>query len=462
MMPLFKRLLSSFLLFALAVPAWGQQDTLHITVANGIASATPIVVVPFHNETVGPPPTTDVSRIVRMDLARSGRFRVLDQADIVEYPSRGNEIKFATWKLLNQDYIVVGHVKDAGQGAYQIGYELWNVNTGKQLFAGTYLADANQMRDAAHQIADRIYQQIIGVPGAFYTRIAYITVVGVGKHTRYSLVVADSDGYNPQVVVRSHEALLSPAWAPNGKELAYVSFETGDSAIYIQNLATGARRQVSARKGINGAPAFSPDGTRLAMSLSYVGNPEIFIMDLATGKLTRLTHNYSIDTEPAWMPDGKHLVFTSDRSGKPQLYEIPANGGDPTRITFQGSYNADASIGPKGNKIAMVQGNGNVYRIAVMDRSLNDQEHFVSPGDYDDSPSFAPNGSMLLYAATDGLRNVLYAVSEDGKVRQRLVLPDGDVRGPAWGPLRKPWPCRQTAPSACSKTPVATTTTGNP
>ncbi len=421
-----------------AAPAMAQQDALHITVSKGVVTATPIAVVPFHQETIGPPPATDIAKVVRMDLQRSGRFSPLSPNDIVQFPSRGSEIKFPTWKQLAQDYIVVGHIKDAGGGNYEIGFELWNVNAQKSMDSHTYTAPAGKLRDIAHQIADRVYQAITGVRGAFYTRMAYVTATGTGKNIHYALWVADSDGYNPTPVVRSQEALLSPAWSPDGTELAYVSFESGNTAIYIQNLATGSRRLVSARKGINGAPAFSPDGTRLAVSLSYIGNPEIFIIDLATGKLTRLTHNYAIDTEPTWTADGKNIVFTSDRSGKPQLYEMGADGGNPTRITFEGAYNAEASISYDGKEIAMVQGNGNVYRIAVMDRSLGGQEHFVSPGDFDESPSFAPNGSMLLYAATEGLRGVLYAVSEDGKVRQRIVLAHGDVREPAWGPYRKP------------------------
>jgi TolB protein len=372
-----------------------------------------------------------------MDLARSGTFRTLGKQDIVEFPTRGSEIKFATWRLLQQDYIVVGHVSDAPGGGYTVSYELWNVNKQQQMLSHDFTAQEGSLRRTAHQIADQIYQAITGVRGAFDTRIAYVTAVGTGRKTVYSLIVADSDGYNPQVVLRSHEALLSPAWSPDGKKLAYVSFESGNSAIYIQDIATGSRQLVSARKGINGAPAFSPDGTKLAVSLSYAGNPEIYVIDLATRKETRLTHNFAIDTEPAWMPDGKSIVFTSDRSGKPQLYQIPATGGTPQRLTFQGEYNANASIGPQGKKIAMVQGNGNVYRIAVMDLGLGGQMHFVSPGNFDDAPSFAPNGSMLMYAATEGLRGVLYSVSEDGKVRQRLVLSNGDVREPAWGPYRQ-------------------------
>ncbi|MGH8183899.1 MAG: Tol-Pal system beta propeller repeat protein TolB, partial [Rhodanobacteraceae bacterium] len=335
------------------------------------------------------------------------------------------------------DYIVVGTTSYSG-GVLTANFQLWDVNKQQMLLQDSIARQGSDLRRVAHQIADQIYQKIIGVRGAFDTRIAYVTQVGFEKSAQYALVIADSDGYNPQTVVRSHEPLMSPAWSPDGNELAYVSFESGDSAIYIQNIATGARRLVSARPGINGAPRFSPDGKKLAVSLSFRRNPEIYTIDLATGALTQITHNLSINTEPRWMPGGQNIIFTSDRSGKPQLYEIPATGGAPQRITFQGQYNADSSISYDGKKIGMVQGNGNVYRIAVMDRSLGGQETFVSPGNLDSSPSWAPNASMLLYAASEGQYGVLYSVSADGRVRQRLVLANGDVRSPAWGPYRSP------------------------
>ena len=426
--------LLAFLLLPFVASA---QQGLEIDIVGGNASALPITVVPMPYQGSGTPPPTDIAKVVRDDLARSGVFRTLPEAQILEKPTRGGEINYATWKQLKQDYIVVGRVLDAGDGGYRIEYELFDVAKAERLLGLAITARPNATRDAAHQIADAIYEKITGVRGAFWTRIAYVTASGSGKDMRFALNVADADGWNPQVVVRSAEPLLSPAWSPDGRKLAYVSFERGNSSIYIQEIGTGAREVVSSFRGINGAPAFSPDGTRLAMSLSRSGNPEIYVMDLGSKQLTQLTNHFGIDTEPTWSADGGTIYFTSDRGGRPQIYQVPSSGGSATRVTFQGNYNATPSVSYDGKKIAVAQGAGNTYRIAIMDSSLGSPRwSTVSTGSLDESPSFAPNASMLLYAAREGGRGVLYAVSADGRVRQRLVLADGDVREPAWSPYR--------------------------
>ncbi len=439
-----RKLSSSFAFILLAFVAIfatsaNAQQSLKIDIVGGVKTATPIAVVPFALQG-GTQPPTDVADVIHNDFNRSGKFRALDKASIVELPSQGSDIKFATWRLLKQDYIVVGRLKDAGNGMVQVEYELWDVNKQQSLLSQSMQpAPVGDLRNVAHQIADAIYEKITGVRGAFWTRIAYITAVGLGNNTTYSLLVADSDGFNPQVVARSKESLLSPAWSPDGKKIAYVSFESGNSNIYVQDITTGSRQLVESHpKGINGAPAWSPDGSKLAVALSFSGNLNIYVLNMASRQETRVTSdNLAINTQPEWSPDGQTIYFTSDRSGRPQIYQVPASGGTATRISFQGQNNQNVSVGFDGKQIAMVQGNGNVYRIAIMDQSMGGQVHFVSPGPYDESPSFAPNASMLLYAATEGTRGVLYSVSADGNVRQRLVLSDGDVREPAWGPYRQ-------------------------
>jgi TolB protein len=434
------RLLALLLLLASAVFARSAlAQRLEIDIVDGNAAALPIAIVPFEYLGSGAQPDTDIAAVVRADLNRSGKFRALGERDIIEKPIRSADVNYATWRLLKQDFLVVGRLLDGNDGGYRVEFELLDVAKQEPMLRLALIGRSGSLRDIAHQVADQIYEKIIGERGAFWTRIAYVTATGLGRDIQYTLMVADADGYNPQPVVRSREPLLSPAWGPDGRRLAYVSFERGNSSIYIQDIGTGARELVASFRGINGAPSFSPDGTRLALTLSRTGNPEIYVMDLGSKQLSQLTQHWGIDTEPVWAPDGNSIFFTSDRSGKPQIYEVAAAGGEARRITFAGDYNARATVCCEGKKLAMAQGQGNVYRIAVLDRSLGGpgQQNLVSVGNLDESPSFAPNGSMLLYAAREGRRGVLYAVSADARVRQRLVLADGDVREPAWSPYRQ-------------------------
>ena len=433
------RWLASMLALLLPFAAAAQQQGLEIDIVGGNASATPIAVVPMPYQGGGAAPPTDVAEVVRNDLNRSGQFRGLPVEQMAAKPTKGSEISYPDWRALNQDYIVVGRVADAGAGSYRVEYELFDVAKQQRLLGFALTARANAMRDVAHQIADAVYEKITGVRGAFFTRIAYVTATGIGRGSNFALMVADSDGYNPQTVVRSPEPLVSPSWSPDGNKLAYVSFEGGNSSIYIQNIGTGSRELIAKFRGINGAPSFSPDGRRLALTLSRSGNPEIYVMDLGSKALTQLTNHFAIDTEPTWSADGSKIYFTSDRGGKPQIYVVASSGGSATRVTFQGSYNASADVSFDGKKMVTAQGSGSTYRIAMMDSSLGSPRwSTLSPGSLDESPSFAPNASMIIYAAREGRRGVLYAVSADARVRQRLVLADGDVREPAWGPYRLP------------------------
>ncbi len=429
------------LAMTLALPvATASAQGLDAGLVVGNEAALPIAVVPMPYQGSATAPDTDVAAIIRNDLNRSGQFRSLAETSMREKPVRGSEVSFPDWRVLRQDFLLIGRVLDAPDGAYSIEYELHDVARQQQILSLKMPARAKGVRRTAHQIADQVYEKILGVRGAFDTRIAYITATGLGQGIDYRLIVADSDGFNPQGLVRSREPLLSPAWSPDGRRIAYVSFQRGNSAIYIVDVATGAgaTEPVASFKGINGAPAFSPDGSKLALTLSRTGNPEIYVMDLASRQLSQITRHFGIDTEPVWMPGGQQLLFTSDRGGKPQVYQVAAAGGEATRISFTGQSNARASVSFDGKKIAMAQGNGNIYRIAVLDRSFGGSGRWqtLSPGNLDESPSFAPNASMLMYATKEGRRGVLYAVSADGRVRQRLILADGDVREPAWSPFR--------------------------
>ncbi len=402
---------------------------LTIEITEGVESAVPIAVVPFASETA----PVNIAAIVNADLERSGYFKMMAEQSMPARPSKAAEVNFKEWQALGQSYMVIGQVIDAG-GQYNVQFQLLDTYKSAQLLGYRMVSSSADLRRTAHHISDLIFEKLTGKKGVFSGRIAYITTTDLGnKQQSHRLQVADADGFNPQTIASSVEPLMSPSWSPDGKKVAYVSFERKSAAIYVQTLATGERVRVAEFPGINGAPAWSPDGTRLALTLSKDGSPDIYVLNLSTRALTKLTKSFAIDTEPSWSPDGSSIVFTSDRGGKPQIYMVPSQGGQEKRLTFSGNYNARASFSPDGRSLVMVHGNGNDYRIAVMDmatRSLN----VLTGGRADESPSFAPNGAMILYASKKGRTGFLSAVSLDGKMQQKLVFNSGEVREPSWAP----------------------------
>jgi TolB protein len=353
-------------------------------------------------------------------------------------PTLAAQVQSADWRAAGDDYVLVGRVSSASAGVYDVDCDLINTATGQTIGSQRFVASSASLRNAAHRVSDFVYQSVLGVRGAFATRIAYISVSGEAPIQHYQLVVADADGFNPRVILESGQPLMSPAWSADGQWLTYVSFESRLPAVYVQQLNSGVRRLVSARAGTNNAPAFSPDGRKLALTLSGSGgNLDIWLLDLATQQLKRLTDDPAADTEAAWSPDGASLYFTSDRAGGPQIYKLDiANPSRVQRITFDSSYDARPAIAPDGKHLAFITLEGHDYRIAVKDLTSG-AVTVLSHGHLDQSPSFAPNGQIIIYAGRDGDTDTLQTVSVDGLVTQRLSGGPGQVREPAWGPLTR-------------------------
>ena len=406
-----------------------------VEITKGGVARTPVAVVPFGWSGRTSDMPLDIAEVIAADLQRSGRFAPIPEENMLQKPTTGAELDFDDWSFVKAEAVVVGRITQTGENAYDVSFQLFDVFRQEQLVGYRIPASRGTMRIVAHRAADMIYEKLTGIKGVFATKVAFVTAERDQKAQTYRLVVADQDGFNETVILQSSDPIMSPAWSPDSRRLAYVSFENNRSSVWVQTLRTGNRIQVSNKPGINGAPSFSPDGKQLALTLGGIdGNLDIHVLDLATRQTRRLTTHRAIDTEGSWSPDGRYVYFTSDRSGGPQVYRVPAAGGTPERVTFEGSYNARPRLSEDGKRLAMVHLDRGNYRIAVMD--LKSKELLiVSAGQQDESPSFAPNSDTLIYATRQARNGVLETVTADGLIRQRVSSGQGDVREPVWSPF---------------------------
>ncbi len=431
-----RHLVLGYLLLLVALLSRPAEAVLQIEIRQGVGEPLPVALVPFGWQgDEEPEAAAKVAEVVAADLKRAGLFRLIDPADFLNRPHTPGEVRFKNWRLIGADAVVIGRIQPLGGERIEVGFWLYDVFTQRQIAGIRYRAGPQGLHWVAHRIADKIHKELIGWPGAFASRFAYV----VRESDKFRLVVADSDGANPQTVFMSQSPVLSPAWSPGREKLAYVSFEHGHSAVYVQGLQSGERRVVAGYEGINSAPTFSPDGTRLALTLSKDGNPEIYILRLADDHLRRVTHSPTIDTGPTWSPGGDALIFTSDRGGSPQLYRLDLDGGQPKRLTFQGGYNAAPDWSPNGRWVTFVHGEGQRFAIAVLDlEKENPRVQRLTEFGAHESPSFAPNSRQVVYAtqASTGARGELAIVSVDGAIQQRVhrSRPGGDLREPVWSP----------------------------
>ncbi len=406
-----------------------------LVISTGTDRATPIAVVPFGWQSGSVLPD-DMAEIIGNDLRNSGVFEPIARQNMISLPTQASEVIYRDWKALGAQYVLVGNMVPSG-GRLQVQFALFNVATEQQVLTGSVGGGIDQIRDMAHHIADQSFEKLTGVKGAFSTRLLYVTAERFSvNNTRYTLQRSDYDGARAVTLLQSREPILSPSFAPDGRRIAYVSFEQKRPRIFVQHVDTGRREQITNFEGLNGAPAWSPDGNRLAFVLSKDGNPEVYVMDMGSRQLRQVTNQGSIDTEPFWGKDGQTLYFTSDRSGKPQIYKTNINSGAVERVTFVGNYNANPKLSADEKTLVMIhrQDGYTVFKVAAMDLQRGNLR-ILSDTSLDESPTVAPNGTMVIYATRQQGRGVLMLASTNGRVRLPLPTAQGEVREPSWSPF---------------------------
>ena len=403
---------------------------LDVVITRSTQRAIPIAVVPFEwRVTLGLP--YDLAQVVEADLERTGQFAPLGRELMITRPASFAEMRLGNWRIMDVEAVLMGHVTGS-ESEFLIEFELVDVYAGKSLLAYRLSSSRQGLRATAHRIADLVYEQLTGAPGAFATRLAYVQVTPGREEFR--LTVADADGQNPIVVLRSSQSIMSPSWSPDGSKLAYVSFEAGHAEVFVQEVATGERRPLTAERKPNSAPAWSPDGQTLAVAQAQkAANADIYLYPLDGGEPRRLTRHSATDTEPVFSADGEDVYFTSDRGIGPQVYVVAARGGQAQRISFTGTYNARPRVQPQGNQLAVVHQQDGSFRIGLLD--LRDESlRLLTGGPLDESPSFAPNGRALIFGAGTSSGRGLGVYFIDSGVMRLLRAPEGILREPSWGP----------------------------
>ena len=429
---------SMLFIFTLACSAFASAQ-LTIEITQGVDNPVPIAVVPFEWDGFGTL-SENITDVVNSNLSNSGEFSSIDESNMLSTPHTADAVYFRDWRFLGSDYLLVGKISQTNNSELiQVQYEFFDVVREERILGKVISGTESQLRDIAHQISDVIFEHVTGVKGAFATKILYITSQMISSElTYYMLHLADADGGRSQVLLQSEEPIMSPTWSPDGKRIAYVSFETTRPRIYIQDLDSGNREQVTDFPGINSSPVWSPDGSKLAMVLSKDGNPDVYVMDMRTRELRRVTTHFAIDTEPAWMPDSQSLIYTSEQggSGRPQIYQVSLETGWVERLTFEGTYNARGRMLPDGKNLIMVHryDTQDNYHIAIQNLERG-TIRILTNTSLDESPSIAPNASMVIYASKSGDKGILNAVSIDGRVKFQLPSAQGDVREPSWSPF---------------------------
>lgn len=423
------------LVFGLAVAfAPAARADITVDVNQGVLQPMPIAIVAFGG---AGPHGADIAQVVTADLQRSGLFRPIDPNSFIDKTADVNTPpRYADWKQIGSQALVVGQVNPDPDGRLQVTFRLHDIFAQKELEAMQYTATPDDWRHVAHKISDAIYERLTGEKGYFDTRVVFVSESGPRGHRARRLTIMDQDGANPSFLTDGSEQVFTPRFSSNAQEITYMVLRDTGASVYLFDLETGRRETLGHFSGMVFAPRFSPDGSKVAFSVEQGGNTDVYVMDLHSRSTRRLTVDPSIDTSPSFSPDGSQIVFNSDRGGSPQLYVMAADGSNQHRISFggEGRY-TDPVWSPTGDLIAFIKQTGSTFHIGVM-KPDGSGERLLTSSYLDEGPTWAPNGRVIMFFRESGAGGEphLWTTDVTGQIQQAAPYP-GAASDPAWSPL---------------------------
>ena len=418
--------LKALILFSVLL-SFSANALLEVNIIKSKEELFPVVIAPF--EVIGDAQQgAEIANIIRDNLNRSGHFNALSTNELVT-----NQIDFDFWQEHKKDAVIFGKIEQVSSKVFNIYIYIYDVFSKKSLYANKIAIHNSGIRRIAHYLSDKIYYVLLGQKGSFDTRLSYVAVSENKKGNRtYRLQISDSDGYNPQTVVKSSHPILSPVWSPDQNKLAYVSFKNNRSEVFvIYPFLKIKPTKLPKFDGIASSPSWHPDGENIALTISKKGNKDIYLYNLKTKELKRLTTNTAIDTEANFSPDGKSIAFTSNRTGQVQIYIKNLKTGKISRATFEGSYNAKPVFSPDGKELALIHRVGKDYRLTLLNIATRDLT-IMTQNKSDESPYFSPNGGMIIFATNRDNKGILSIISLHNNQIVELTQKDGVIREPSW------------------------------
>lgn len=429
--------MKKFVLFVFALlPGYLFAD-IDLEVNKGVNGAWPVGVESFVWQGQSSEAPVNIAQVVTDDLTNVGQFDVVNAKNMTQ-----QNLNF--WQGQKVNAVLTGEIDAQGADQYQVKYTLTNVyknpdlqnqnntavfgvDSGTVLAEGQFLVNKAQLRQTAHRISNQIYQKLTGEPGVFMTHLAFVSVRTLDDgRVQYQLMTSDYDGQNAKVIYNSKEPIVTPAWSPGGKSLAFVAYRRGRPAIYLYTLQNAALNLLTSFQHPSFSPRFSLDGSSLFLSQGKGDAVNLAEINLKSGRLNTLTQSSAVITNPVPASSGQMYV-TSTEAGSSQVYQFNRQNQSLNRVSFSG----DANMAPDfaNGVLVYLQKLGDQYQIMKLDQ---DSVIGVSPKGDVHSPSLSPKGLMMVYSMTvNGERRLILSTLNSA---HQVLLPElgGDLRYPAW------------------------------